>query len=185
MNGERSPKRRRLNSESNGDTPLGAVSAAPTPRRPSWSPPTGIPTPANVDDEESPDELDHTVIRHARPLPRRRGSGVPATTPGYDATSAREGSQDPVTQSPQSSPSTPRERSNTPNGDRGSSPVPSHSTVPDLEADHVEDVQLRYKPRLILRGHKRAVAAVRFSPDGKYIASCCKHRPDPIYRKTG
>ena len=33
--------------------------------------------------------------------------------------------------------------------------------------------QLNYVPRLTLRGHKRGVAAVKFSPDGKWIASCC------------
>lgn len=36
------------------------------------------------------------------------------------------------------------------------------------------DRQLGYKPKLILRGHKKGVAQVRFSPDGKWIASCCK-----------
>lgn len=33
---------------------------------------------------------------------------------------------------------------------------------------------LRYKQKLVLRGHKRGVAAVRFSPDGLLIASCCE-----------
>ncbi|KAF2457354.1 WD40-repeat-containing domain protein [Lineolata rhizophorae] len=32
--------------------------------------------------------------------------------------------------------------------------------------------KLYFKPALILRGHKRGVAAVKFSPDGKLIASC-------------
>ncbi|KAF1848249.1 WD40 repeat-like protein [Cucurbitaria berberidis CBS 394.84] len=31
--------------------------------------------------------------------------------------------------------------------------------------------ELHYKPTLILRGHKKPIAAVRFSPDGKWIAS--------------
>lgn len=31
---------------------------------------------------------------------------------------------------------------------------------------------LHYKPVLILRGHKRGVSGVKFSPDGKRIASC-------------
>ena len=30
-----------------------------------------------------------------------------------------------------------------------------------------------YRPTLILRSHKRGVAAVKFSPDGQKIASCC------------
>ena len=32
----------------------------------------------------------------------------------------------------------------------------------------------RYKQKLVLKGHRRGVAAVRFSPDGRMIASCCK-----------
>lgn len=35
--------------------------------------------------------------------------------------------------------------------------------------------QIRYRPSMILRGHKRAVAAVKFSPDGRWIASCCEY----------
>lgn len=34
--------------------------------------------------------------------------------------------------------------------------------------------RLNYVPYMTLRGHKRAVAAVKISPDGKWIASCCK-----------
>lgn len=33
---------------------------------------------------------------------------------------------------------------------------------------------LDYVPHLTLRGHKRGVAAAKFSPDGRWIASCCK-----------
>ena len=32
---------------------------------------------------------------------------------------------------------------------------------------------LDYKLVTVLRGHQRGVAAVRFSPDGRWIASCC------------
>lgn len=34
--------------------------------------------------------------------------------------------------------------------------------------------RLNYVPHMTLRGHKRGVASVKFSPDGKWIASCCK-----------
>ena len=33
--------------------------------------------------------------------------------------------------------------------------------------------RLNYVPHMTLRGHKRGVTAVRFSPDAKYLASCC------------
>jgi COMPASS component SWD3 len=32
--------------------------------------------------------------------------------------------------------------------------------------------ELHYKPTLILKGHRKGVSAVKFSPDGKRIASC-------------
>lgn len=35
--------------------------------------------------------------------------------------------------------------------------------------------RLNYVPYMTLRGHKRGVAAVKFSPDGKWIASCCTY----------
>ena len=31
-----------------------------------------------------------------------------------------------------------------------------------------------YKQKVVLRGHKKGVAAVKFSPDGQRIASCCR-----------
>lgn len=33
---------------------------------------------------------------------------------------------------------------------------------------------MRYKQKMVLKGHRKGVAAVRFSPDGRMIASCCK-----------
>jgi COMPASS component SWD3 len=35
--------------------------------------------------------------------------------------------------------------------------------------------RLNYVPYMTLRGHKRGVSSVKFSPDGKWIASCCKN----------
>jgi COMPASS component SWD3 len=37
-----------------------------------------------------------------------------------------------------------------------------------------EPTFISYKPKMVLRGHRRGVAAVRFSPDGQSIASCCE-----------
>ena len=54
-------------------------------------------------------------------------------------------------------------RSSAEDTDPASSPIPS--PVP------VETTKLNYKPCLILRGHKRGVATVRFSPNGNLIAS--------------
>ena len=34
-----------------------------------------------------------------------------------------------------------------------------------------------YRTCLILRGHKRGIAAVKYSPDGRRIASCCMSNP--------
>ena len=36
---------------------------------------------------------------------------------------------------------------------------------------------LPYREKLVLKGHHKGVAAVRFSPNGRMIASCCKHHP--------
>ncbi len=89
-----------------------------------------------------------------------------------------------------------RKRSGSPNG------LPQHDGAPDAAlrygydeelpselhspAEHEEDgvaakrqklerpKRLNYKPYMTLRGHKRGVAAVKYSPDGRWIASCCR-----------
>ena len=43
---------------------------------------------------------------------------------------------------------------------------------------------LPYKQKMVLKGHKRGVAAVRFSPNGRLIASCCKLMPSTVPKST-
>ena len=43
---------------------------------------------------------------------------------------------------------------------------------------------LPYKQKMVLKGHKRGVAAVRFSPNGRLIASCCKPIPPTVPKST-
>ena len=88
----------------------------------------------DVDSDESPDELDHTVHTFYRDK-RARGRRNP------DSMSSRE--QSAVTTKSRPSP----ERK------------PSY---------------MKYKQILVLKGHRRGVAAVKFSPDGRCIASCCE-----------
>ena len=37
-----------------------------------------------------------------------------------------------------------------------------------------------YQEKLVLTGHRKGVATVRFSPDGRMIASCCKLKALPV-----
>ena len=61
----------------------------------------------------------------------------------------------------------------------------SSTTTPiDTPADTPKDTtpvptpkKIRYAPyrqKLVLKGHRRGVAFVRFSPDGRMVASCCE-----------
>lgn len=63
-------------------------------------------------------------------------------------------------------------RSRRHSGDAPSNPsamiTPRVATPPRKEPTFVH-----YKQKLVLKGHRRGVAAVRFSPDGRSIASCC------------
>jgi COMPASS component SWD3 len=61
--------------------------------------------------------------------------------------------------------SSPRSRS----GSASSPRRPSHS--PGSTPPPPKPTKLHYKPALILRGHKKPVSIVRFSPDGRWIAS--------------
>ena len=54
---------------------------------------------------------------------------------------------------------------------RSSTATPRPATpIPLLrEAEYVP-----YREKLVMRGHRRGVASVRFSPDGRMVASCCE-----------
>lgn len=63
--------------------------------------------------------------------------------------------------------------------DTGEQPMASNSQTPrerDQQTDDSRPFGVHYKPYMTLRGHKRGVAAVRFSPNGKWVASCCELR---------
>lgn len=55
---------------------------------------------------------------------------------------------------------------------------PTRSPSP-LASHHREAIYIPYKLKMVLKGHRRGVAAVKFSPDGRLIASCCKLIPSP------
>ena len=57
---------------------------------------------------------------------------------------------------------------------RGGSLTPTSRNRTPIPIQQKEAVFVPYKQRSVLRGHKRGVAAVRFSPDGRMIASCCE-----------
>ena len=97
--------------------------------------------------EDSPDELDHTTPTFFR-RPFRASFSKESRRPHEKFTS----------QSPSPPPYS-----------RLSSPIATPRTPP-VRPPRYEP----YKEKMVLKGHRKGVAAVRFSPDGRLIASCCK-----------
>ncbi|KAJ9649059.1 WD domain protein [Coniosporium apollinis] len=63
-----------------------------------------------------------------------------------------------------------------------SAPLEERASTPPPE----KPTALRYRPKLIMRGHKRAISAVSFSPDGRWIASASADATIKIWdAKTG
>ena len=121
----------------------------------------------------SPDELsadldyDHSYVdRRDSGFRGRRSALRDIAYPG----SASPDELDHTIPTPQASDSYDRSESSSREESSTSTPR-ARSPVPTKQRDAVF---VPYKERAVLRGHKRGVAAVRFSPNGNMIASCCE-----------
>ncbi|RFU31308.1 hypothetical protein B7463_g5038, partial [Scytalidium lignicola] len=103
----------------------------------------------------SPDEVEE--LRSGRnSTPPRRSTSTEVRTPSRDKLDR---SYLDRSRSPSSSPDTPRSSASLHTPEAASSPT-------------YKPLKVRYKQKLILRGHRKGVSQVRFSPDGRWIASC-------------
>ena len=106
---------------------------------------------------ESPDELDHTVGHAAD---HTVDHTIHHFYRGSFSKKAREPPRAPHDRSPTRSP---------PPYSRISTPIESPRSPPIRPPQYVP-----YKQKMVLKGHRKGVAAVSFSPDGRLIASCCE-----------
>ncbi|KAL8632503.1 hypothetical protein Q9189_001774 [Teloschistes chrysophthalmus] len=105
----------------------------------------------------SPDELDHTTY----------------PTFWHDK-NRREGLRPPTAASRHVTPETPRSEISMLTLPAQSPEYPPLSPATPLPPPPKQARYLPYRLKMVLRGHKKGVAAVRFSPTGDMIASCCK-----------
>lgn len=101
--------------------------------------------------EDSPDELDHTTP-HTFYRGEYHGSFSKAARQSHANLRIPSKSRSPPPYS------------------RLSTPI----ATPEPGQERKEATYVPYTQHMLLNGHKKGVAAVRFSPDGKMIASCCK-----------
>lgn len=138
---------------------------------------------------DSPDELDHTIHTFWRDgwnsrsqrQSRRESRDAPSLEPPTPEVPTPE-SPTPEVHTPMlpNSGAHPTDVSHTnflsrdslpPNGLSVQSPVSSQGTATPSKK---KASFVRYTQKMVLRGHRRGVAAVRFSPNGRLIASCCQ-----------
>jgi len=124
------------------------------------------------------------ATRSRESTPRKRPSVSPINTPTYPMESyslaerpARDDSPDSAKRRYYERPeSTSRSRSSSPYGARTNfrrtSPSYREASLPEQWVPPERPKEVKYRPTLILKGHKKAISAVKFSPDGKRIASC-------------
>lgn len=192
----RSPKRRRINGNADEESP-DELAASSEPENSSYLQRSRRETSQQLrrrsfdagSSVDSPDELDHTIhtfwrdgwnSRSQRQSRRESRDALSPEPPTPEAPTPEAPTPEvptPAVHSPEPlSPEPPSPEAHSidalpTNGPSVQSPVPSRgsATPPKRKASFV-----RYRQKMVLRGHRRGVAAVRFSPDGRLIASCCQ-----------